>query len=157
MADTEPAAHPDGQYPRLNASLLHTHKYVGKIISLVGCVESFDGTIVSLRCADGAIVPVLAQQAEFHQPTGTFVELVGFVNEDHSVSVRCSVFSRCSFFFLFISHTHIMLFPLPRLSQLFVTRVLSNDFNLDVYNQMITQVQHNPKFAQYFHPVATKY
>jgi hypothetical protein len=91
----EPAAQPDGQYPRLNASLLHSHKFVGKIISLVGCVESFDGAIVSLRCADGPIVPVNAQQAEFNHPTGTFVELVGFVNDDNSVTVRGNFLIPC--------------------------------------------------------------
>lgn len=35
--------------------------------------------------------------------------------------------------------------------QLFVTRELSKDTNLEVYDKML-EVQHNPKFAQYFAP-----
>ena len=84
----EPAAQEDGQYPRLNAGLLHSRKFIGKIVSLVGDVQSFDGNTVFLRCADSTVVQVLAQDAEFKYPTGTFVELVGFVNEFNSVSVR---------------------------------------------------------------------
>jgi hypothetical protein len=29
---------------------------------------------------------------------------------------------------------------------------MTNDLDLDVYNRMITEVQHNPKFAHYFEP-----
>jgi hypothetical protein len=34
--------------------------------------------------------------------------------------------------------------------QLFVTRELSVDMDLEIYNRMIVEVQHNPKFADYF-------
>lgn len=37
--------------------------------------------------------------------------------------------------------------------QLFVTRVLSKDMDLSVYDKMLS-VQHNPKFEQYFKPLA---
>jgi hypothetical protein len=36
--------------------------------------------------------------------------------------------------------------------QLFVTRELTKDMDMDVYNKMIA-VQHNPKFAHYFSPL----
>jgi hypothetical protein len=36
--------------------------------------------------------------------------------------------------------------------QIFTTRALSVDTDLDVYNKMILQVQHNPKFQHYFVP-----
>jgi hypothetical protein len=41
--------------------------------------------------------------------------------------------------------------PSPVL-QLFVTRELSKDTDLQVYDKMIA-MQHNPKFAQYFAPI----
>ncbi|KAI2492371.1 Replication factor A protein 3 [Fragilaria crotonensis] len=34
--------------------------------------------------------------------------------------------------------------------QLFVTRELSVDMDLEIYNRMIVEVQHNPKFVDYF-------
>lgn len=34
--------------------------------------------------------------------------------------------------------------------QLFVTRELSVDMDLEVYNRMLVEVQHNPKFVDYF-------
>ena len=84
----EPVAQEDGQYPRLNASMLKTGQYVGKIVSLAGRVEGFDGSTVTLCCADGANVPVSAADTDFSHPTGTFIEIVGFVNEDNTVAVR---------------------------------------------------------------------
>jgi len=36
--------------------------------------------------------------------------------------------------------------------QLFVARDVSPDFDMEVYNKMITEVQHNPKFSEYFVP-----
>jgi hypothetical protein len=111
-------AQEDGSYPRLNASMLHSRQFVGKIVSLVGCVESFDGTNIQLKCADNAMISVHSGDAGFNLPPGTFVEVVGFVNEDNTVT-------------------------------LFVTRELTNDFDLDIYNKMLS-VQHNPKFVQFF-------
>ena len=80
-------AQEDGSYPRLNASMLHSRQFVGKIVSLVGCVESFDGTNIQLKCADNATISVHSGDAGFNLPPGTFVELVGFVNEDNTVTV----------------------------------------------------------------------
>lgn len=78
----------DGSYPRLNAAMLGSRQFTGKIVSLVGCVESFDGNTVGLKTADNATIMVGgAGDAGFNQPTGTFVELVGFVNEDNTVTV----------------------------------------------------------------------
>eukprot|EP00563_Minutocellus_polymorphus_P017783 CAMPEP_0197725748 /NCGR_PEP_ID=MMETSP1434-20131217/10194_1 /TAXON_ID=265543 /ORGANISM="Minutocellus polymorphus, Strain CCMP3303" /LENGTH=117 /DNA_ID=CAMNT_0043311387 /DNA_START=41 /DNA_END=394 /DNA_ORIENTATION=+ len=37
-------------------------------------------------------------------------------------------------------------------AQLFVARDMSPDFDMEVYNKMITEVQHNPKFSEYFTP-----
>jgi hypothetical protein len=34
--------------------------------------------------------------------------------------------------------------------QLFVTREMSSDFDMEIYNKMITDVQQNPKFSEYF-------
>jgi len=38
------------------------------------------------------------------------------------------------------------------IEQLFITRDMGSDFDMDVYNKMITEVQANPKFAEYFSP-----
>mmetsp|Transcript_5798 Transcript_5798/g.8208 ORF Transcript_5798/g.8208 Transcript_5798/m.8208 type:complete len:126 (+) Transcript_5798:120-497(+) len=111
------SAQEDGAYPRLNAEHMNSGQYVGNIVSLVGCVESFDGSIVQFKCADGGVVNVMAD-SEFAINTGGFAELIGAVNEDNTL-------------------------------QLFVTRELPNDMDLEVYNQMLVQVIHNPKFAEY--------
>jgi hypothetical protein len=37
-------------------------------------------------------------------------------------------------------------------AQLFITRDISPDFDMEVYNKMITEVQQNPKFREYFIP-----
>ena len=152
------AAQEDGQYPRINASMHRSGQYVGKIVSLVGRVEAFDGTTVTLRCADGANVSITADP-DFCQPTGTIIEVVGFVNEDNSVQV-CSVgwLVVCDGLrYLNATMLTSLLMPSCRcilLLQLFVTRELTPDMDLDLYNRMITQVLSNPKFAQYFQPLA---
>jgi len=120
------SAQEDGAYPRLNAELMNSGNYAGNIVSLVGCVESFDGRVVQFKCADGGVINAMAE-ADFAVSTGGFAEFVGAVNEDNSL-------------------------------QLFVTRELPSDMDLEVYNQMLTQVIHNPKFAEYGFvsaPVAT--
>lgn len=38
----------------------------------------------------------------------------------------------------------------PQSQQLFVTREMSSDFDIEIYNKMITDVQQNPKFSEYF-------
>jgi hypothetical protein len=35
---------------------------------------------------------------------------------------------------------------------MFIAREMSPDFDLEVYNKMITEVQHNPKYSEYFIP-----
>jgi len=94
----------DGQYPRINAAMLHSRQFGGKIVSLVGCVESFDGTTVSLKCADNATIPVNAAETDFNHPTGTFVELVGFVNEDNTVSVSIIMIIVCLCDVILVQH-----------------------------------------------------
>lgn len=81
----------DGAYPRLNAAMLNSRNFNGKIVSLVGCVEAFDGTNISLKCADNATVAVAAGESDFNHPAGTFVELIGFVNEDNTVTVSAVI------------------------------------------------------------------
>jgi hypothetical protein len=49
---------------------------------------------------------------------------------------------------LHFTHACLFVFSL----QLFVTRELTKDMDMDVYNKMIA-VQHNPKFAHYFSPL----
>lgn len=88
----------DGYYPRINAAMLKSNEFNGRIVSLVGNVESFDGTNVMLKCADHASVAVNATGTDFNQPPGTFVELVGFVNEDTSVTVCKECFRRIVIF-----------------------------------------------------------
>jgi hypothetical protein len=50
-------------------------------------------------------------------------------------------------------HSPMLTRSLPAILQLFVTRELSKDMNMEIYNKML-EVQHNPKFASYFAPVA---
>ena len=35
---------------------------------------------------------------------------------------------------------------------MFIAREMSPDFDLEVYNKMLTEVQHNPKYSEYFIP-----
>jgi hypothetical protein len=65
----------------------------------------------------------------------------------HSIAI--SLYSSSSFVSLyFLLHTESIYIYL----QLFVTRELSKDTDLQVYDKMIA-MQHNPKFAQYFAPI----
>lgn len=39
--------------------------------------------------------------------------------------------------------------------QVFVVRKLSKDLDLGIYNRMLSKIQHDPKFSQYFAPTIT--
>jgi hypothetical protein len=79
----------DGYYPRLNASHVASGRFANRIVSLVGTVQSFDGSFVQFQCADRGTVTVNASEAAepFAYPAGSMVELVGFCNADNTVSV----------------------------------------------------------------------
>ena len=59
--------------------------------------------------------------------------------------------SPCFHAFIFSSYP-IAIHPITLPAQFFVAREVSPDFDMEVYNKMITEVQHNPKFSEYFVP-----
>lgn len=86
MADPEPR--PDGFYPRVNAALMKSGRFTNMIVSVVGVVESFDGSVATLRCADNGIVRLTTEFVEDGavEPRST-VEIVGQTAGDDLVTV----------------------------------------------------------------------
>ncbi len=78
---------PEGAFPRLNASMIHSGAYTGSIASVVGKAISFDGEqFVELECADGGRVQILISP-DFNFVPGMIVEIMGAVQEDKTVQV----------------------------------------------------------------------
>lgn len=122
-------------------------RFANQIVSLVGKVLLFDGNNIDLSCADGVIVKVLCEtDAEIQQ--GSIYELVGHSNNDGTLQVSSKM--------LISSALEMFVLTFARfVSQLFVIRELSVDMDLDIYNRMVTEVQHNPRFGDYFAPIRT--
>lgn len=82
-------AQPDGSYPRVNAAMLQTGQYNGMIVSLVGKVRGNDGTHIKFESADGGLVQVSLEQADF--PAGlagdAVLELVGLAGSPQELTV----------------------------------------------------------------------
>lgn len=74
-----------GCYPRVNGEMLQSGAFCNKIISLVGTVVSFDGTILRVKAADGNVVMCAAD--EVTATPGTVIEAIGAVSEDGSMAV----------------------------------------------------------------------
>lgn len=79
---------PEGAFPRLNASMVHSGAYTGSIASVVGKTISFDGEqIVELECVDGGRVQIVASP-DFSFIPGMILEIMGAIQEDKTVQVR---------------------------------------------------------------------
>jgi len=110
----------DGYYPRLNGQMIESGKFNGLIVSVVGIVQSHNGSSATIQCADKRTATIVVDP-EASLALGVPLEVVGFLPPDGPV----------------VEH--------------FINRKLGDEFDLDVYNQMIA-VQHNPKFSAYFRP-----
>jgi hypothetical protein len=163
----------NGYYPRLNAAMIATGNYNGSIVSLMGRFVSGAGGNggVSFQCSDGGTLSLSVEHAEIPNmdvQDGPVVEVVGQVMKENEVAVRafcvvvcCNILytkgregdpaTSCSL--ASFDNWFVRLIIIIRLYlQLFVTRELSKDTDLQVYDKMIA-MQHNPKFAQYFAPI----
>jgi hypothetical protein len=79
---------PEGAFPRLNASMVHSGAYTGSIASVVGKTISFDGEqTVELECVDGGRVQIIASP-DFDFVPGATVEIMGAVQDDKTLQVR---------------------------------------------------------------------
>jgi len=112
----------DGCYERLNSTLLKSGKGIGNIVCLVGALEATNGDSVDLKCADDGIVKVFVEP-DFEFQQGRIVEIIGAAAADHAgnPSIQC-----------------------------FVTRDMGDEFDLQLYNEMITKVMRNERFKEYF-------
>ena len=79
-------AQEDGYYPRINHSLFSSGKFNGMIVSLVGTVQSCDGSAAMFKCADGGVVRVMVEP-DFSTPPGGTIEIIGHAGEDGTVQV----------------------------------------------------------------------
>jgi hypothetical protein len=164
----------NGYYPRLNAAMVGSGKFNGNIVSLMGRFVSgaTDGNHVSFQCSDGGTLSLSVEHADFPNMDvmdGPVVEVVGQVMKENEVAVRIVIYNilyetqlshvllhRCDSFDdcgSYCIHSSIATYFLLLCNlQLFVTRELSKDTDLQVYDKMIA-MQHNPKFAKYFAPI----
>lgn len=79
---------PDGVFPRLNASMIHSGKYNNSIASVIGKSISFDGaSTLEFECVDGGKVQVQVNP-EFNFVPGRVMEVMGSVQDDGSIQVR---------------------------------------------------------------------
>jgi DNA/RNA endonuclease YhcR with UshA esterase domain len=79
---------PDGAFPRVNAAMIQSGKYLDMITSVVGMPVSFDGdSTVEFECVDGGRVPILVSP-EFIFVPGKLMEIMGAVQADNSIQVR---------------------------------------------------------------------
>ena len=76
----------DGYYPRLNSNMLLSGTYNQQIISLIGRMQSNDGSILALQCADGGKAQV--QIDPDFSARGPVIEIVGLVNDNGTVQVK---------------------------------------------------------------------
>jgi hypothetical protein len=83
---------PEGAFPRLNASMVHSGAYTGSIASVVGKAISFDGEqTVELECVDGGRVQIMTSP-DFSFVPGMVVEIMGAVQEDRTIQVSCFIY-----------------------------------------------------------------
>lgn len=83
---------PEGAFPRLNASMVHSGAYTGSIASVVGKAISFDGEqTVELVCVDGGRVQIMTSP-DFSFVPGMVVEIMGAVQEDRTIQVSCFIY-----------------------------------------------------------------
>ena len=135
---------------------MKTRRFVNMIVSLVGKVLLFDGSNIDFQCADGLPVKVSCEPDSQVQQ-GSIYEFVGLANEDGSLQVSEGM---VKLLFTLVSRGEMVKDPMLEcftnisfcLShfQLFVSRELSVDMDLEIYNRMIMEIQHNPKYAENF-------
>jgi len=111
----------DGVYPRVNSATIQD--CYGKIVSVIGSLVSFDGTNLTLKCADGGDISVVVNDPNFEFEQANVVEIIGTLTQEQSL-------------------------------ESFVIRMLGNDFDLDLYNQLITKIMNtdNQSCNEYFLP-----
>lgn len=142
---------PEGCFPRMNASLMRQGSYVDRLVSVVGKFEGND----TFRCCDGGTITVPDvpfDPEEFGKDM--VVEIMGQTIDQNTITVRLSLpLLNCQYC---VTETHLTRNHAPSLLpyhifvlQAFIARPLSKDTDLALYNKMI-EIQHNPKFAQFF-------
>ena len=124
--------------------MLQTGQWGEAIISIVGKTVGFDGSSVSFECADGGKIQVRVSP-EFEFTPGKAVEIMGAAQDDGSVQVGCALAS---------SRQIAGGAPSGRLThfvhQFFIERELTEGFDFDNYNQLITKVMNQPKYQDMF-------
>ena len=104
-----------GEYPRVNSTMLETGDFAGRLVSIVGTYISHvkDSGRVKFRCADGGTVFLLVEK-DFKFFEKYNVEVMGSVNDDRTVNVSL-------FFPLFMK----LLLPFNTLPQFFRSFLLN--------------------------------
>mmetsp|Transcript_35506 Transcript_35506/g.106019 ORF Transcript_35506/g.106019 Transcript_35506/m.106019 type:complete len:119 (-) Transcript_35506:454-810(-) len=74
----------DGFYPRVNAKMVKSGQFSGMIVSVVGILQSCDGSFATIQCADGDTAR-LSVEPDISLPIGKPIEVIGAANEDGSV------------------------------------------------------------------------
>ena len=130
---------------QLNAALLQTGQWDEVIISMVGKTVGFDGSsTLSFECADGGKIQV-SVSPEYEFTPGKAAEIVGAAQSDGTVQVGCALecskqdregCTKCS--------THSFR------PQYFIERELTEGFDFDNYNQLISKVMNQPKYQDMF-------
>lgn len=117
-------AQADGYYPRINAAMVQSEQFNGMIVSLVGRIQSKNlaDQTMIFTSCDGGTINMDVSQVEDAENLPDGVPVEAIGQVDQGTVA------------------------------LFITRELSGDTNMEMYNKMI-QVQHNPKYASYFAPV----
>jgi hypothetical protein len=169
MEDPSDDSQPQGFYPRVNGKSLETGQYANMIVSLVGHflpTPNADGT-VPFKASDGGIISVTPEQVEMPLigPDSPPFEIIGQAMGPADLFVRivvgehCCVSSAASQYGALVPqmvtsqpHTTFLARCASCFRQLFCTRELTKDTDLETYDKML-EVQANPKFASYFSPV----
>jgi|TARA_B110000971_G_scaffold101715_1_gene104611 hypothetical protein len=116
-----PTTQQDGFYPRVNGTMLidPNSEYSGKIVSVMGRQTSLANGVLKLTTGDKETV-VCVVAPDYEQEATEFVEVVGLVREGVSKEV-----------------------------DLYVTRPLGDEMNMELYNSMI-ELQATPKYQPLF-------
>mmetsp|Transcript_18854 Transcript_18854/g.21842 ORF Transcript_18854/g.21842 Transcript_18854/m.21842 type:complete len:117 (-) Transcript_18854:288-638(-) len=112
----------EGVFPRLNATMLENGMGEGMILSICGAFESTDGQSFTLRTSDGKTLQY-AISGDIEFEQGKIVEVMGAKNADNGVQLDA-----------------------------FVARDLGQDFDLDLYNDLITKVISSGRYNDIFIP-----
>eukprot|EP01083_Nonionella_stella_P142448 440819_1 len=114
----------DGVYPRVNGEQINDGQYGGMMVSVVGRMQETDGqSWCTIEACDGKTVKCMANPDDLGFQQGQVAEIMGAIAEDGQGF------------------------------DAFVARPLGDDFDLPLYNDLITKVASpDSKFSQYFVP-----